>query len=270
MVDYYPYFTVGDESWYLTPKGTDTHIALSTPAWNVTTFGGSPRALPPLRGDNQIVPYRPGREPRGKVADARTISFMMWVTGADPTNEYLLSDDQVLSFNDNFHTLRTTVWQSHNSSITLTRRWRLTTPTGVITKVAEAEAQIGDVMEPTMTGRTRATFSMDLFLADPYFWGGSVTVGPGLVNNPGDDIAEYKGMFITLGGAGTLSNGPISLTVTGGGTLDCENFTTSGGLPLSGISHSGSKSWFALMPGDNNVTWSGTGSASITFRAPYV
>ena len=40
--------------------------------------------LPPLRGSNITVPYRPGTIFRQKLADQRQIDLVMWVTGVDP------------------------------------------------------------------------------------------------------------------------------------------------------------------------------------------
>jgi hypothetical protein len=162
-----------DEFWEI--EGESLHQY----GWSVSTIGGSRFAMPPRRGDNQKYAYRPGMRFRPKVPDSRTLTLAMWVTGQYDLATGLQAADHRIAWNDSFDFLRRLVWKVEGRQFTLTRRWKLTvagTPTIV---TADALAELGNTMEPTMTGRQRAEFQMDLLLADPFFYGRS-----GLPNNP--------------------------------------------------------------------------------------
>lgn len=275
-----------DEYWDV--NGT----ALNTYAHNIATFGGSRYDLPNLRGENAQFAYRPGSEFRSKVADSRVITLMMWVAGVDSESGNPDSSDQVLRWNDNFNALRKLFWKP-KSQISLTRRWRLTDPitdTPAVL-VATAQAQIAGNMSPNMTGRTRADFAVDLLLADPYFYGSSITSShidaggaPVTVNNPGDDSAYYTSVYVDFVGTMTdpkLTNTTpspdvwvkVSGSVTGTTTLDIGKYLINpSSIPLNRVSHSGARSWFGLLDGDNSLSLtaaSGSGYAVVRFTPPY-
>jgi hypothetical protein len=290
-----------EEYWTLTVG--EESFALNTLAWNITTFGGSRYSLPSYRGDNQAFAYLPGQQHHEKYADSRTISLSMWVAGKNPDGSF--NPSQLVTFNDNFHRLRSLVWRPHSGLMTLTRRWKLTNSTThePETVSADIEVELAGPMEPTMTGRTRAEFSLDLLAPDPYFYGPEIVVNipfntPTNVYNPGDDIAGYRNFSIDLVGPeeGTaltnpkLTNSTISPNVwfryerpipdVGRNilaptvTFDIEDFQVSPSyIPLQTVVHSGSRKWFRLDPGNNLITLTadgGTGSATIRFRPPYV
>lgn len=152
-------------------------VSLHQYGWSVATVGGSRYNLPPKRGENIKLAGRPGTMHRPKLADSRTVTLVMWLTGAvpgvDPLDDPLgaMSDDPTLQWNDSWDFLRRAVWQPNGEQVDLTRRWFLTV-NGVKTLVtATAKAEIADTMDPTMTGRTRADFAMTLLLADPFYYG---------------------------------------------------------------------------------------------------
>jgi len=145
-------------------------IPLNQYAWAVQSFGGSARGLPPLRGENPVYANRVGQAFRPKTADSRTISLEMFVNGMDPDTNGM-SDDPDLQFNLNLERLQAAFW-TPGSQIQLVRRWR--TSTGI--RKGTALAQIAGTMEPEMTGRSRATFAVELLLADPFFYSDPVTV----------------------------------------------------------------------------------------------
>lgn len=260
--------------------------------WNITTIGGSRFALPPKRGDNQKVPNKHGRAFRPKKADSRIITLQMWAIGISPDDEYVT--DQQLQFNDNWQALRTLLFNL-DEQMTLTRRWRLSIG-GIPTLVeASAECELASTLDLAMTGRTRGTFQVDLLLPDPFFYGDEITasldVGDTIeIYNPGD-VAAYEKMDIRFTGelwtprlinttkdpevwvrANTLVQPSTYVDV------DVTNFSAFKSYDSSNITgaiqHSGSKPYFALWPGTNEVTLESsgisTGSATINFRPAYL
>lgn len=264
-------------------------VSLNQYCWNITTLGGSRMALPPLRGSDLQYAYRPGKDFRPKIPDSRVISLAMWVAGVNPSSSSP-GANQSVQWNDNWRALKQLVWNPRDQ-VTLTRRIQY--GTGLVTQTAKA--QIAGVMEPSMTGRTRANFVLDLLLSDPFFYGTSNTVSiaagaSGTVNNPGDDIVAYRNFSITFFGPlgnPKLTNSTanpdvwvkVGSTIAGGDsvTLDVGAFTalrtSDGGNLIGGVTHSGSRSWMGLLPGDNTLTLTrdtGAGHVEITYAAPYL
>ena len=160
------------------------------------TFGGSRFGIPVLRGANYAVPYRAGQSWRPKYPDQRTMTLTMWLDGSGSANHAYPAADARLAFNDNFQALRQQFWT--RGAITgsvqgqLQRNWYLTAGgPGLVTSTAMAE--IAGSMDLTMNGRTGAAFSVDLLLADPYFYGSlvttAITTSGGTVTNPGEGVA---------------------------------------------------------------------------------
>ncbi len=264
-------------------------VSLNQYCWNITTLGGSRLALPPLRGDDVQYAYRPGRDFRPKLPDSRVVSLAMWVAGVDPETD-LPGSNQAVQWNENWRALKQLVWNPREQ-ITLTRRIQFESGVSVQT----AKAQVVSTMEPSMTGRTRANFVIDLYLADPFFYGTSSTVsissgGSTTVNNPGDDVVSSRNFQLTF--FGPLSNAKVTnstidpdvwvrlgSSVASGDSvvLDVGDFTAirdSDGANLVGaVTHSGSRAWMGLLPGANTVavtSVSGAGRVELTYAAPYL
>lgn len=260
--------------------------------WNITTIGGSRYSVPPKRGDNQKYPNKNGRSFRPKKADSRIITLQMWAIGISQSDEYV--SDQELQFNDNWQALRTLLYNL-DEQMTLTRRWR-TTVSGLPTVVeASAECELVSNLDLTMTGRTRATFQVDLLLSDPFFYGEeiSTTVEAGEtieIFNPGD-VAAYENMSIRFNGelwtprlrnttrdlevwvkANTLVQPSTYVDVS---VKDFSAFKSYDSSNITGaIQHSGSKPYFVLWPGLNEVKLESsgvsTGNSVITYRPAYL
>lgn len=272
-----------DEFWEI--DGT----SLNQFCWAIKTIGGSRLAVPKLRGDNTLFPFRDGRAFRAKNADSRVITLAMWVAGIDPNTDQPGSDQKV-QFNDNWKALQRLFW-SPDQQLTLTRRWweNATTP---VLRTATALCELAGTMDPTMTGRTRADFGVDLLLSDPYFYGPQIDVeltvdDEVVVTNPGDIITwstidiEFTGELvspkITNQTADTWMQvntaviaDPISVSV---GDYSVVNSFDQSSLTGSVI-HSGARSWMRLLPGDNTLkltsTGNSTGSAELTFKPAYL
>lgn len=257
-------------------------IPLNQPYWNVASFGGSRQDLPLLRGQNYVVAYRGGQMWRPKQPDQRTVSLAMWAAGVDQAS-LAPAADQRLAFNDNFQQLRSMFWAQGNLGSSLgylTRRWYLT-PGGPGIVAATAQAEIAGTMQPTMSGRAKADFTVDFLLADPYFYGErqQATLAPNgtsVITNPGDAAvgfgqqAGFGGTPFTITCYGPLtapirlsneSNGvwvTLDYTIPAGQvvTLDVLGYTAFdnlGASHLGVVSHSyAARPWMLLMGAAQN------------------
>lgn len=306
-----------DEYWSLT--GVDgQEVSLHMWGWAVTTVGGNRYDLPPRRGSDITLAYRPGQVHRRKLPDARPMSLVMFMVGFDPATGHA-PPDQRLQWNDNWDALRRLVYRHsmlNDQRVKLTRRWFLTAPDFPVSRTGDeviqgdpgvptpgkrlvtafAWAEMTGTMDPSMTGRFRSDFQLDFTLADPYFYGYTVTatMTPGdtaYVWNDGHDVAINYVQVDLVGPLvhpkiTNLSSDPDSWvqfngTVLAGETVrlvidrfTCEKVIT-GGTNINEIGHITSFGpwWVNLLPGANKLALdaiSGTGTATITFRPPYV
>jgi hypothetical protein len=267
-------------------------VSLNQYCWSIKTIGGSRLAVPKLRGDNTLFPFRDGRSFRAKNADSRVITLAMFVAGIDPATDQPRSSNQDVQFNDNWKALQRLFW-SPDEQLTLTRRWWENAGTPVL-RTATAKCELAGTMDPTMTGRSRADFAVDLLLSDPYFYGPEIsanltTSGTTIVTNPGD-IPVWSTINMTLNGELTspvitnqtaepdvwmrvntaVVDDPINISVgdfTVINTFDDSNLTGS-------VTHSGFRAWMKLLPGNNTLkltsTGVGTGDVDITFQPAYL
>lgn len=251
-----------------------------------------------------MVCFREGQMWRAKQPDQRPITLAMWAAGIDP-NTGIPAADQRLAFNNNFQTLRSLFWtQGVGGSAlgSLTRRWYLTQNgiTGIVT--ATAMAELAGSMQPTMTGRTRADFSVDFLLPDPFFFGLAQTQTlayntPASILNLGDAALGFTQPASTSGANFTIQlNGPLTnptVTNSTAGVLVYVGYTIPNGVSLlldvlgytandsNGISHlgvvshAGARPWMILLPGSNTVkltstSLADTGTALFTWSPAYL
>lgn len=278
---------------------------MNTFAFSITSFGVG-RSLPTMRGNNIQVAYIPGQVWRKKFPDSRTITLTMWTAGIDPaTDQPAFGAYQHLQMSDNLRTLQALFYNVGGNQFELTRQWEYTLPvstgipTGVPTMVsATALAEVAGNMQVQTQGpaSTLATFSIDLLLADPYFYGPPVSFAipystATSVLNTGDDVAAYYNNTVTFYGPlqyPRLTNSTTNPTtwvqlntvISAGDsiTFDVANFTAtrmSDGANLSGsVAHSGTRRWMSYNPGVNQLLLSSgnindTGSCTVTFVPPY-
>lgn len=259
--------------------------------WSVSTLEGRFN-VPPLRGSDVQFANVEGEAFRAKVPGTRTISLAMWLTGSNPATG-IPTSDPLLAWNDNWHTLINLFWTPRRQ-VQLTRRWWLTVGGTKTLVTATAEAQYLSGLEPSMTGRHRATFTVDLKLTKPFFFGPEIatTVAAGStvsITNPGDWNAVDR--FVSVDLVGDLTNPVLTNsspepsvvvsyghTITGGQTitLDVEQFTALSNIGtnrINYVSHSGDQRWFGLQKGVNSVHLDGgggSGHAVVRFRPPYL
>lgn len=276
-------------------------ISLNQNWWNIATIGGSRFSAPTLRGSNYTVPFQTGQVQRPKFADSRVVTLLMWTAGIDQTTGNP-SADQITAWNNNYQQLRALFWQmtsTGSSQSSLVRQWNITQggTTGLVT--ATAQAEIAGTMEPTMTGRTRADMSIDLLLADPYFYGNQQTQTlsrntPANVNNLGEGVAgEASQGFLTVTFNGvltnpTLTNSTAGVSVTYNGSiasgsshaisLDCVNFLATDGSSnnvIGNVGHAGARRWMVLESGSNTLELTSTGGSDsgncvVAWAPPYL
>lgn len=267
-------------------------VSLNQYCYAIKTYGGSRLAVPKLRGENSLLPFRHGRIFKPKTPDSRVMTLAMWVAGIDPSTN-MPATNQNTQFNDNWRALTDLFW-SPGQQLSLTKRWFQNAAAPVL-MTATAKCELAGTMDPTMTGRTRADFGVDLLLADPFFYAPEVTetleVGEEIViNNPGDveswvDLKiEFQGELLRP----TLRNLSLSPeiwmtldTLVPPGyevSIDVGKYTAirSSDQTEVGptIDHSGFRAWFKLNPGNNTIALDssgiGTGSAIIKYRPAFI
>lgn len=235
-------------------------VPLQTFAQNISTWGDTRQAPPPMRGDDLTIPHAVGQRWLPKQVEGRTITLQMWVSAANPDGTIPALGQQRANFVANWNALRQLLWNPYREFV-LTKRIQYPGDTAWTTVTAKAQYTGG--MAPQMHSDRMATFSTDLFLADPYFYGPEISAGSTILG----DARTYRST-ITLGAGVRLTNNTNSVwvqnTFGSTATLDVFNFKAlAGGVKCaSAISHSGDKYWMALDPGPVSLT----GGGSVTYQ----
>lgn len=266
-------------------------LALSQKWWNIATFGGSRSGIPTLRGQDIQVPYRAGQAWRAKYPDERTISLTMWLDGSGSANNAWPAADPRLAFNDNWQLLRKSFFTRGASGSVqgqLQRNWYFTQGGSPTLVQSTAMAEIAGSMDLTMNGRLGAAFTVDLLLADPYFYGAQQTQAcTGLTNtvtNLGEGVAG-EGFPSAVSTFSVQCSAPCTVTNSTAGisfvlasgpsypvTVDVMNgtITDNAGASAAGkFSHSGARLWMGLLSGANSIAVS-AGTATFVWCPPYV
>jgi hypothetical protein len=282
-----PYGT-NQELWYF--NGT----ALQSPvgAWNISTMGGSRFGVPTYRGQNVQVPYRAGQSQVAKYPDQRTVTLTMWDEGlGDAVADTYPATDQRLAFNSNLQQLRQLFYQrGAGGSVQgeLERNWYIYQGGTPALVTSTAMAEIAGSMDLTMNGRTSAAFSVDLLLADPYFYGALKThaiTASGNVTGLGEGVvgegfpSQVSSFTVSLTEACTVTNvaaGGVSFTLSTISNppvvVDVLNQTVTdndGNNLIGNFSHAGSRLWMCILPGTNEITVS-AGTATFAWKDCYI
>lgn len=253
--------------------------------WNVETQGDGRSSVPKFRGDDTQMAYRPGARHEKKTADSRVLTLHMWVNswtdqGAMPTSR------QDEAYEANLRALRLALFQDDAGQVTLTKRWR----ESAAVKSATALAELVSDLAPTMHGPYSGAMSVDLLLADPWFYMPQQTVNvpvttPTNAQNDGDARTTGYGCQLEFNGPLTnpqLTKGgtvwvKVGTTIAGGDkvTLDLDDWTavrTSDAANLIGaVTHSGARQWMPIERGANSLVLSvsaGTGTVNVKYRVP--
>lgn len=289
-------------------------VSLQTYAYNITTLGGDRMAPPAVRGADIVVPYLPGTVFTPKVADKRVITLGMWVAGASPDGSIPTDEVGRRTVERNWTTLRNLLWR-YRKQFVLTKRFWVPTADLVAAGVslvglpvqgawslirASAMASFATGLMPVMTGQTRATFTVDLLLSDPYFYGDPIVVPfptPALqtIHVLGDErttdiTLDYVGPLtapqFTLPDydyapwlrldLAALGNAGVAAQVTVK-NYAATTHTVQNPVALSSVSgyvsHFGDPAWLYLDPGPTDVVWtrtSGAGTATLTYRPAFL
>ena len=235
--------------------GVDLDATYGITAWaSVVGYGEMPDTA--LR-----LPGKVGAVSQFQTIGARTVQVGLENvgTGADYASK-------LASFNDNMRALKKLMVTGRGKpTVTLSRRQSFSTGN----EQHDGTAQYLRGLEPSLAFFNYGTVLVDFLLTSGVFYAtADATINPGTVTVNGETATTR--MSITLPGAGTLTNSTagVSVTVTAAATLNVLNFTATAGL--STLTHSGDDYWFVLLPGSNTITWSGTGTPSIAYRAAYL
>lgn len=258
-------------------------VSLQTLGFNISTKGGI--EPPPLRGDDDKIPYRVGQVLNERIPDSRTLPIKMWAIG--------LSEDGTVGafgpraeYEKNYRKIRDLIW-NQGRPIQLTKRW-MDYGSGVV-KFATATAVYSGGLGESMTGPARATFGFDLWLADPFFYGDWETVNFTAVSSSTQTptiLGDYPSTIATLQINGARTN-PRLTNVTEGHyvnlattiaaatnvILDIDQWTATRSVApveaIGGVTHFGHKHWLSLRPGPQQLTLSssaGAGSAVLRYK----
>lgn len=260
--------------------------SLHTWANSIETLDGR-EGLPPKRGQNEVVAYRPGEVWRPKVFAARRLALAMWVKGSDADGAIPVEGSRA-QFRQNLEALKS-VFARTDRELVITRRIRTLSPTLL---VQTGKAELLGVLEPNMAAKDLARLVIELNMADPFWYGTEVDTvvpraGATIVNSGTHDVTS---LVVRLNGPLTnpqlvnQSSGPPVVALSYAGTIDVgdyvefdtKEFTARDQDEVSVLgstSHSGSRTWMLLVPGPNVMVLNaeaGTGTADITYAPAYL
>ncbi len=209
----------------------------------------------PLRGTDLVVPTRRGETATAKVRDAYTFSVPLILLGTSQG-----------AFQDNLDALRA-LCDTGYAAKTITR----TKPAvaGDVTTTCTAMCNLTEaaMVNGLITGRC----VLDVRNLDGCWYGTAVAPTiPATITVAG--TARTHRMTLVLPGPGTLTNFTlgVAVAVTGAHTLTVETKATTGSLANVSASGDPFGNWFALAPGSNAITWSGSGTPTISYQPAYL
>jgi hypothetical protein len=265
--------TTTEEYWSVIPAD-GVEYPLNTLAKNIETWGDDRQGVIPLRGDDETIPWIGGQRELPRIHDSRTLTFAMWVIGCDDNGAVPISSSRRQQFEQNWRIIQRIF---HNQGRIYTLRKRFYDESYTL-RTADARVRHAGELKPSMLGRTGAKFTVDVKLADPYFYSTTPTniamnsavdgAGNGLVGSASatvlGDFDVRKSVFIgTAGGAGCTG---ITLECTTSGHVWSIDGSANAGEPLmfdmanqlarindinrtGGVHHAGSNSWFRIARG---------------------
>lgn len=245
-------------------------LSLHTMAWSISTFGGARYNPVPKRGEDLHLPLRPGRRHIPKLRDSRELSLPMWLIPVqqDGTPHPTFTPEQML--HKNWQTLLEAV--DVPGQFDLVKRWWVDDDV----MVATAQAEFIEGLEPASTGFLQQ-FSLELLLADPYFYGAEETETGGTFTALGDAPTDRVELTLVVTGNARVdfSDGNWFEYTGSAGTLVVDSYTgivKKGGVPVNGLMSRNKDfgSYAIIEPGSYTVTFtSGISSGVVKYYPAY-
>jgi hypothetical protein len=260
-------------------------VPLQTYGYNITAWGGSRQAPPTPRGDNVTVPHVPGSLPMPKMPSSRVISLSMWVQGSDKYGNYPTDMSAQRRFRQNWAQLRRLLWNRQEPYRLIKRFFD---ESGVL-RAATATVEFGSGLSPeAQGGSARSQFSVDLVLADPFFYSDPVTIpfdSSGATQPAswtGPVLGDWYARRVSILGSAVGANNPaVTITANGvtanwqiqaqglGGTVSIDSPTqealVGSDTYAPDVIHDAANDWFLIPPepsvliafGADGGSWSG-------------
>ena len=273
---------VNNTETYWDVDGTSLH----TYAWSIETMGGI--ALPNFRGEDITIPGQPGQTWVPKQPDSRILTLAMWLRGtADGAGAFASTKNLYQSAYNNLVRL---LW-TPGRQFDLTKRFY----DGGVLKTAVAKGEFAGGLAPRQFGNSAGKCTIDIKLADPYFYEtafNSVNLAAGnnsvLVagNAPTSNIqvnvvgprVNPKLINSTMGVEFTyprslLTSETASIFVR---TYDASELSGGAGTAFdtsSWVIHAGATQWLVMKPGTNTInlsSTSGIGTVQLQHKAAWV
>lgn len=243
--------------------------------------------LPPLRGQNTLIPSILGRRHAGKRFDEKRLTLALFVnslntagTVTEPTNTR-----QARANLDALYA----VFGDHTPGALV----RVMPDASERTAIAEV-VSVGDIDNDY--GGEALGIVVDFLLADPHFYGAAITETQAISGSPTNFSITHPGTVAThrpvLTFTGPISNPRLAnLTLDSGGlfyvealvtvgsgkllVIDCDHWTAlnDGVNAIGSVRHSGAFEFFRLVPGVNSLRVASTspgGSLSLVYAPPYL
>ena len=274
------------------PNNTETYWeadgqSLHTYARSIETLSGI--GVPSFRGDDFIIPLRPGDVWVPKTVGSNIITLAMWLRGVGQNAGSGVNAETKAAFQSNWQDLIRLLW-TPGRQVQLTKRFY----DGGVLRTATALSEYAGQMKPTMMGRSAGKCTIDMKLADPNFYDVNTISTPlpngtTVVNNPGNNYT-YN-MTFTLNGARNnllIENLTTGVQFTYSGQIPSGSVVTLKPMDFSSMEQAGSNPavdtsvrvlqagspfWFNLAPGANNIrvsSASGTGTVTLQSRGAWV
>lgn len=220
------------------------------------------------RGSNDTVPGKRGQIGAYKPLDAYSFSIPVGVMGCSATGYFPSSvlDQRANMLRNLGYAAR--VLNGNGGIVNLTRKLQSSSTGAYVLEECIGEFVQGTAFDMFVPEAARSELEFINHDGCWYDQSYSTITGAGSYDIPGD--YETRRLIVTLPSAGTLTNtaNGVSVTVTEACELDCENFTASAGLAT--LSHQGDYAFFMLSPGTQTISWTGTGSPVIQYKAAHV
>lgn len=263
-------------------------FSLNTLANNLTSWGDGREGARAFRGENQLVPYRAGKRHVKKLPDSYVMTLSGWVRGTDEDGHGTGEE----GFRSNWRKLRRLLW-NRGRQFPLTKRW-IDADDGVTMRTATAMAEFVGGMEPKNFGPQGAFFSVDLELADPFFYGTEESHTFAVDDVAALDIlGDYDTTKVRFEFEGPLESAEVRVTSVDPevwiryavlddndtAVIDVDNWRAiedDGGietLTIGKVYHNGAPGLFILEPGAHTVEFtvtSGTGSVVMFWQPAWL